>query len=387
VNFALPWNSPWRVLIVGTLSEIVQSTLVQTLAAPAAFDGGWVRPGRASWSWLSDHDSSQDAAKLTDFVDLAAEMGWEYSLVDANWNRIPEEQFSRLLSHAAEKNVGLFLWYNSGGSNNAVTEAPRNLMADRALRRAEFARISRLGIRGVKVDFWHSDKQFMMQRYLDLLADAADFKLLVNFHGSTIPRGWERTYPNLMTMEAVRGHEFYTFKSKPDYGELAPSQNALVPFMRNVVGPMDSTPVVFVPKLIARLTTMGHEAALGVVYESGIQHFSDATKAYRALPSDWKTYLSTLPTAWDETRLLDGYPGQYAVLARRKGDRWWVGAINGSAQPRNLVLDLSFISGPMTILSDRNGEPASSRLGRKSSATAVKLAPYGGVVLYPASGQ
>jgi hypothetical protein len=187
-------------------------------------------------------------------------------------------------------------------------------------------------------------------------------------------------------MEAVRGHEFYTFKSKPDYGELAPSQNALVPFMRNVVGPMDSTPVIFAPKLIPRLTTKAHEAALGIVYESGVQHFSDEAKAYRTLPAEWKTYLSALPTAWDETRLLDGYPGQYVVMARRKGDRWWVGAINGTPAPRSMVLDLSFITGAMTMLGDRNGGPMSSRLEQSTSATSIQLAPYGGVVLYPTSG-
>ena len=381
--FTLPWKSPWRVMIVGGLSKIVQSNLVQTLAPPATIDSEWVEPGRASWSWLSDHDSSQDPARLRDFVDLAAEMGWEYSLVDANWNRIPKEAFSRLLSHAAEKNIGLFLWYNSGGKNNAVTEAPRNLMSDRALRRAEFERISALGIRGIKVDFWHSDKQFMIQRYLDLLADAADFKLLVNFHGSTIPRGWERTWPNLMTMEAVRGHEFYTFESQPHYGELAPSQNALVPFTRNVIGPMDSTPVIFAPKLISRLTTYGHEAALGVVYESGVQHFSDEVTAYRALPEEWKAYLSSIPSAWDETRFLAGYPGDYVVMARRKGNRWWVGAINGSPEPRALALDLSFISGGMTVLSDEDGQPVSSRVEQPSSIRSIELAPYGGVAIYP----
>ena len=203
-HFAAPWSSPWRVLIIGKLSKIVQSTLVQTLAPPAAFDSAWVQPGRASWSWLSDHDSSQDPAKLMNFVDLAADMGWEYSLVDANWNRIPEKEFSGLLSHAAKKGVRTLPLVQQRWKQNASTEAPRNLMADRALRRAEFERISRLGIRGVKVDFWHADKQFMIQRYLDLLADAADYKLLVNFHGSTIPRGWERTFPNLVTMEAVR---------------------------------------------------------------------------------------------------------------------------------------------------------------------------------------
>jgi len=150
---------------------------------------------------------------------------------------------------------------------------------------------------------------------------------------------------------------------------------------------MDSTPVIFAPKLISRLTTMGHEAALGIVYESGIQHFSDEAAAYRGLPKEWKTYLSSLPSAWDETRFLDGYPGQYVVLARRKGDRWWVGAINGSSKPRSLVLDLSFISGTMTMLSDQDGEPASFRLEQQASETSIELAPHGGAAIYPADDQ
>ena len=383
-HFALPWKSPWRVLIVGDLPTVVQSNLVQTLAPPAAVDADWVKPGRASWSWLSDHDSSQDPVKLKTFIDLAADMGWEYSLIDANWNRFSKEELARLITHAKQRNVGLFLWYNSGGSNNAVTEAPRNLMADRSLRRAEFERISGLGIRGIKVDFWHSDKQYMIKRYVDLLLDAAEFKLLVNFHGSTIPRGWERTFPNLVTMEAIRGHEFYTFPSEPNYGELAPSQNALVPFTRNVIGPMDSTPVIFAPKLISRLTTNGHEAALGIIYESGVQHFSDDAGAYSALPEAWKSYLRSLPSAWDETRLLAGYPGKYVVMARRKGERWWVGAINGTSEPRKLDMDLSFIAGDLIALGDKDGEMTDYRF---EQSTVITLEPYGGIAIYPTSSQ
>ena len=383
-HFALPWKSPWRVLIVGDLPTVVQSNLVQTLAPPAAVDADWVKPGRASWSWLSDHDSSQDPVKLKTFIDLAADMGWEYSLIDANWNRFSKEELARLITHAKQRNVGLFLWYNSGGSNNAVTEAPRNLMADRSLRRAEFERISGLGIRGIKVDFWHSDKQYMIKRYIDLLLDAAEFKLLVNFHGSTIPRGWERTFPNLVTMEAIRGHEFYTFPSEPNYGELAPSQNALVPFTRNVIGPMDSTPVIFAPKLISRLTTNGHEAALGIIYESGVQHFSDDAGAYSALPEAWKSYLRSLPSAWDETRLLAGYPGKYVVMARRKGERWWVGAINGTAESLKLDMDLSFIAGDLIALGDKDGEMTDYRF---EQSTVITLEPYGGIAIYPTSSQ
>jgi len=185
-------------------------------------------------------------------------------------------------------------------------------------------------------------------------------------------------------MEAIRGHEFYTFPSEPNYGELAPSQNALMPFTRNVIGPMDSTPVIFAPKLIPRLTTNGHEAALGIIYESGVQHFSDDAGAYSALPEAWKSYLRSLPSAWDETRLLAGYPGKYVVMARRKGERWWVGAINGTAESLKLDMDLSFIAGDLIALGDKDGEMTDYRV---EQSTVITLEPYGGIAIYPTSSQ
>jgi hypothetical protein len=210
---------------------------------------------------LSDHDSSRNLDTLKKFIDFSAEMGWPYSLVDANWNLISDDSMEQLVAHAEKKGVDLLFWYNSGGSNSFVTEEPRNRMHERKVRRAEFAKLQKLGVKGVKVDFFHADKQFMIQRYLGILEDAADHKIMVVFHGCTIPRGWARTWPNLMSMEAVRGAETYTFGSTPDYGKLAPRQNTLLPVTRNVIGSMDYTPVVYSKQMIARHTTNAHETA------------------------------------------------------------------------------------------------------------------------------
>jgi alpha-glucosidase len=203
----LPWTLPWRVVIVGrTLATVFESTLVNDLSpASVVADTSWVRPGRASWSWWSDDDSPKSEAALTSFIDFGAEMGWEYSLIDANWNLMDPAALERVLARAREKHVGVLLWYNSGGPHNDVTEQPRDRMHQRDVRRKEFARLREWGIKGVKVDFWQSDKQDRIRQYLELLRDAADFQLMVDPHGCTLPRGWSRTYPHLMTMEAVAG--------------------------------------------------------------------------------------------------------------------------------------------------------------------------------------
>lgn len=207
------WQSPWRVVAVSTqLSTVYENNLVHHLATPSQLkDVSWIAPGKSSWSWWGAHDSSKDYAQLKKFVDLAATMGWEYSLVDANWNLMttPGSTIEDLVRYANTKNVGLALWYNSGGPHNSVSEQPRDIMYDPKLRREEFAKLNAWGVKAVKVDFWQSDKQPVTAQYLDLLQDAADAHILVDLHGCTVPRGWARTYPNLMTMEAVRGAEQY----------------------------------------------------------------------------------------------------------------------------------------------------------------------------------
>lgn len=333
------WISPWRVMVTSPdLGDIVSSNHVRHLSTPAIGDFSWVRPGRVSWSWWSDHDSSRDPDAIRPFIDLASDLGWEYSLVDANWNTFDAGELEALIDYANERDVGLFLWYNSGGPNNVVPEAPRDLMDDARVRAAEMARLAELGIAGIKVDFFHSDKPVQIQQYRDILGDAAEAGLLTNFHGSTVPRGWSREFPNLMTMEAVRGAEIYTFDSR--YAAAAPRQNTILPFTRNVVGSMDYTPVVL-GDTVRRLTTNSHELALSVIFESALTHFADTPDAYGALPDVAAELLRDVPVVWDETRLLSGLPGEHVVLARRSGSQWWVGAINGTDEPLSAAIDVS----------------------------------------------
>ncbi|MEN1785935.1 MAG: glycoside hydrolase family 97 N-terminal domain-containing protein, partial [Bacteroidota bacterium] len=226
---SLPWATPWRLAVIGNdLNTIVSSNLVKFLSPKSKIkDTSWIKPGRVSWSWLTDHDSPKDYDKLKQFVDLSAHMGWEYSLVDANWNAMKGGNIEQLIDYANAKKVGLFLWYNSGGPHNDVSEELRDLMHLKETRVAEFKKLAEWGIKGIKIDFFQSDKPGMMQLYQDILEDAAKYQLLVNFHGSTIPRGWSRTYPNLLSMEAVRGGECYTFSEV--FTENAPINNTILP--------------------------------------------------------------------------------------------------------------------------------------------------------------
>lgn len=383
---SLPWQTPWRVILVSrSLAGIVESTLVTDLNPPSRVaDTAWIQPGRVSWSWWSDHDSPRDFAKLREFVDLAAELGWEYSLVDANWTLMDGGNVRELAKYAQSKGVGLMLWYNSGGPHNSVTEKPRGCLDDSGIRKFEFELLQQWGVRGVKVDFFQSDKQNVMQLYQGILEDAAAAKILVNFHGCTAPRGWSRTWPHLMTMEAVKGAECYTFG--PEYPEKAPSQNTILPFTRNVVGPMDYTPVTFSHDRFPHLTSNAHELALTVVFESGLLHFADRVSAYRGAPDPVRKWLREIPVAWDETRLAGGYPGQWVAVARRKGNRWYVGGINGQNQPQDISLEFEFLAGDEQAANWIGDAPGGGFDCRKITLSAARplelqLPPRGGFVL------
>ncbi len=334
------WTSPWRLIVVSDdLADIHGSTAVTDFADPSRVaDTDWIRPGRVSWSWWSDHTSPTNPAALKESIDLAAELGWEHTLIDANWNLIPEPDFDDLLAHARDRGVGVFLWYNSGGTNNLVPEQPRDRMHESAVRQAEFVRLAGMGIAGVKVDFFHSDRTDIIERYHAIASDAAEAGLMVNFHGCTAPKGWERTWPNVLTMEAVRGAEQYFFAE--DYPETAIWHNTVLPFTRNVAGSMDYTPVTFSDQRYPRRTTAGHELALAVVFQSRLQHFADSAAAYRAQSAEVWRYLSEVPAVWDESRLVDGYPGEWIVVARRSGRRWWIAGVNG-ASTRDVAIDLA----------------------------------------------
>ncbi len=328
----LPWTMPWRVVVIGdTAGQIAESTLVTDLAPPSRLaDTSWIKPGRASWGWWSDGYSATNADKMMAFIDLAGDMGWEHCLLDAHWWAIPPSVFKdRLVVRAKERGVVLDVWEHS------------SKMYDPAARRAEMDSVVALGASGLKIDFWCSDKQIAIQTYQAVLEEAAARHLMVNFHGCTVPRGWERTWPHLMSCEAVLGSESYLFFE--GYPKNAPHYATVLPFTRNAVGPMDYTPVTFSDGKFPRTTTNPYELALTVVFESGIIHMADSVAAYRGLPDAPKEFLKHVPAAWDETRCLAGEPGAAVVMARRKGQEWWVGGINGTETNREQRVDFGFL--------------------------------------------
>ncbi len=345
-----PWALPWRVIVAGRgLAPIVESTLGTDLA-PAAqrADWSWVKPGRASWSWVLLKDGATVSDVQKRFVDFASDMGWEYCLVDAGWDeRIGYGKIAELASYAAGKKVGLFLWYNSAGSWNSTPQTPRNLLLTAEGREREFARIAALGVRGVKVDFFGGDGQSMLGYYRAIIEDAARHRLLVNCHGATLPRGRQRTYPNFITAEAVKGFEHVTFDQA--FADLQPEHCATLPFTRNVFDPMDYTPVCFseVPG-IRRATSNAFELALSVLFTSGVQHYAEIPEGMAAVPAAVREFLKSLPAAWDEMKFLVGYPGKYVALARRAGGVWFAAGVNGGTADLALDLGLPFLRRPAT---------------------------------------
>ena len=240
---ALPWSTPWRLIAIGDLETIAESTLGTDLADSSQIDDpSWIKPGRAAWSWAKLKDNSVNYDTQIEFIDYAAKMGWEYVLVDVNWDQtIGYDRMQELADYAAGKDVGLILWYNSSGSWNTTEYTPKSKLLTHEDRVKEFSRIEDIGIKGVKVDFFAGDGQSMMSYYLDIFEDAADHHLLVNTHGTTLPRGWHRTWPNLVTMESVKGFEFTTFDQRN--ADQVAVHSTTLPFTRNVFSPMDYTPM------------------------------------------------------------------------------------------------------------------------------------------------
>jgi len=328
----LPWKSPWRVIIMGALADVVESTLVDDVSTPSIIKNtSWIKPGVASWNYWSSNHGTKDYKIVTDFADLAAEMNWPYTLLDWEWDGMTNGgNLEDALKYIHSIGIKPLMWYNSGGPHTGVTSTPRDRMLTHENRVEEFTKLKKLGVAGVKIDFFESEKQDMIKYYLDILEDAAQFQMMVYFHGCIVPRGWARTYPNLMTYEAVRGAEWYN--NTPDFTMPAPEHNTTLPFTRNVVGSMDYTPVTFTNSQYPHITSYAHELALSVLFESGMQHMADRPEGYYELPDAAKTFLKNVPNAWDDTKLLDGYPGQDVIIARRKGTSWYIGGINADSR-------------------------------------------------------
>ena len=339
----LPWTTPWRLVVIGSLKTIVESTLGTDLADAPARDLKTIAsgPGKAAWSWPLLGDDQTVVPVQKKFIDFAAQMGWNYTLVDSAWDRqIGYDGLKQLVDYGRTKNVKILIWYNSAGEWNTTPLTPRDRMTDDATRRAEMKKIADIGIAGIKVDFFAGDAQSTIAYYHDILEDAARAGLSVNFHGATLPRGWQRTYPNLMTMESVRGMEYNTFVQ--ENAERGPTHAAMLPFTRNVFDPMDFTPMVL-DKLphTQRRSSAAFELATAVLFTSGIQHYAEIPEGMAKAPPYVREFLKTLPATWDDVKFIDGFPGEFVVIARRSGKAWYVAGINADSKPRRVTIDLA----------------------------------------------
>ena len=348
------WHTPWRVVIIGNLADIVQSTLVTDVSEPSKFaDTSWIKPGVVSWIYWANNHGSNDFNIIKKYVDMAVTLHLPYVLIDAEWDEMDKvasnegKTIEDAVAYANAKGVKPLIWYNSsiGWVNGAP--GPKYRLNKPEDREKEFAWCEKIGVAGVKIDFFSGDNQINMDYCQDLMESAARHHLLVNFHGAPIPRGWQRTYPNLLSTEGVYGAEWYN--NVPHFTRKAASHNAILPFTRNVIGPMDYTPCAFSDSQHPHITTNGHELALTVLYESGLQHLADKPESYLAQPQEVQDFLSNLPNVWDDTRYVSGYPGESAVLARRNGSTWYVAGINGTDDEKTLETDLSFVGKPNSI--------------------------------------
>jgi alpha-glucosidase len=383
---ALPWSTPWRVVTIGTLATIAESTLGMDLAEPSVLDDvSYVKPGRASWSWALMKDPSVNFKVQKSFIEYAAAMGWEYCLVDVNWDtQIGWSKIEELAKLATQSDVSLILWYNSAGDWNTVPYHPKDILNNKESREKEFARLQDLGIKGIKVDFFGGDGQSMMAYYRDILESAHKYRLVVNCHGATLPRGLQRTYPNLVSMESIRGFEYATFGQET--ADKVPSKATIIPFTRNAFDPMDFTPVCFTEyDNQKRATGNAAELAMAVLFLSGVQHYAETPAGMSEQPDYVKDMMREIPVSWDETRFVDGYPGKYIILARRKGITWFIAGINAEKKEKSFTISFPFLTSSKAFLVTE-GDSLRSFTGEEISLTADKsvslnLLPNGGFVM------
>jgi hypothetical protein len=383
-TITLPWKSPWRVIIIGSLADIVESTLVDDVCPPSNLTNTeWIKPGKASWNYWSNNHGTKDYKVVCEFADLAAAMNWPYTLLDWEWDQMSNGgNLEDALKYIHSKGIKPLLWYNSGAFK-WVQATPRDRMLTHENRIEEFSKLKKLGVVGVKVDFFLSEKQDMIRYYLDILDDAARYEIMVYFHGCLVPRGWARTYPHLMTYEGIRGAEWYN--NGPEFTTTAPEHNAVIPFTRNVVGSMDYTPVTFTNSQYPHITSYGHELALSVVFESGIQHMADRPSGYNELPDAARTFLKEVPNAWDDTKLIDGYPGRDIIIARQKHNIWFIGGLNSETLEKKKTLIFNFMTEAvkykLTLIADGKHDKeltTSYLVVDKSSSIDIKMLRRGG---------
>lgn len=377
------WHTPWRVVIIGSLADVVESTLVTDVSEPCLLeDTSWIKPGVVSWVYWAYNHGSNDYNIIRKYVDMAAMLHLPYVLIDAEWDEMKDgKTIEDAVAYAREKGVRPLIWYNSsvGWIDGAPT--PKFRLNKAEDREREFAWCEKIGVAGVKIDFFSGDNQMNMDYCMELLECAARHHLLVNFHGATIPRGWQRTYPNLLSTEGVYGAEWYN--NVPTFTRQAACHNATLPFTRNVIGPMDYTPCAFSDSQHPHITSHAHELALTVLFESGLQHLADRPESFLSQPQAVQDFLGRLPAAWDETRLVSGYPGKNVVMARHSGNTWYIAGINGTDETCTLKCDLGFIGTykHATLFADSNDNASPWQITTtRQLPTEITCQPRGGFV-------
>ena len=351
-GIALPGETPWRTITVGkTLAPIVETTVPFDVVKPLYPAKGEYTYGRGSWSWIIGMDGSTNYKEQLRYIDFSAAMGYQSVLVDALWDKqIGRDKIEELAKYGKDKGVALYLWYNSNGYWNDAPQTPRGIMDNAIARRKEMKWMQSIGIRGIKVDFFGGDKQMTMQLYEDILSDANEYGLLVIFHGCTLPRGWERMYPNFASSEAVLASENLHFSQGSCDNE---AFNAtLHPFIRNTVGSMDFGGSALnkyynadnAPRGSRRVTSDVYALATAVLFQSPVQHFALAPNNLTDAPAWAIDFMKEVPTTWDEVRFIDGYPGKYVILARRHGDKWYIAGVNAQKETLKLKVNLPMFS-------------------------------------------
>ncbi len=390
--FRIPGYTPWRTITVGeTLAPIVETTSPWDNVEPLYETSHDYRFGRSTWSWIVWQDASCNWDDQVKFIDLASEMGYEYILIDAGWDvNIGYEKMEQLVRYANSKNVDVFLWYSSSGYWNDIVQSPYDKMDNSIIRKKEMAWLEKTGVKGIKVDFWGGDKQETMRLYEQVLSDADDHGLMCIFHGCTIPRGWERMYPNYVGSEAVLASENMYF------GQGACDEEAfkatLHPFVRNATASMEFGGC-FMNRTLNRQnagrgsklkTSPVFQICTEIIFQNPIQNIAICPNNLEDAPAVCMNFLRDVPTTWDEVRFVDGYPGKYVVLARRHGDRWYIGGMNATADVMDLKLDLSWLpdGSIVSITDDREMNPVRTEVKFKSRKPyAFRMMPSGATIL------
>ena len=389
--FSLPGSTPWRTVTVGeTLKPIVETTVPWDVVEPRYTTTHDYKPGRGTWSWILWQDGSINYDDQVRYVDLAAAMGYEYVLIDNWWdNNIGRDRMEQFIKYARSKGVEVFLWYSSSGYWNDIEQSPVNRMDNSIARKQEMRWLQSQGVKGIKVDFFGGDKQETLRLYEEILSDADDHGLMVIFHGCTLPRGWERMYPNYVGSEAVLASENLVFSQH--FCDNEAFNATLHPFIRNAVGCMEFGGVFLNKRLnrsndggTIRRTTDIFQLATAVLFQNPIQNFALAPNNLTDAPQICLDFMKQVPTTWDETRFIDGYPGRYIVLARRHGNTWYIAAVNATAEPLKLKLDLPVLAGQeVSLYSDDKKMQPQLKLQRIKADGSLQLTvqPQGGAVI------